>query len=253
MMYWMSLSRTEYSTMIQTINKEEQAALELDRRTIDAVATGQQQPDADHSMKGVNTNAGVYNNEHWRDASNGGYFSYQMATKGLTNLSLMVRYWGNEGGSRTFDILIDNQVVATENVSGKWNKSSFVNVEYPISAALLQKKSVITVTFRAKTGNYAGGVFYLRLLKPSGLTSSIELPVLDNNMMIFKRDGNVVMKTQDESPVSAFSLFSITGLLILSGKGKGDEVTFGIGNLTKGVYLLQYRSKGSLVSRKILL
>ena len=253
MMYWMSLSRTEYSTMIQTINKEEQAALELDRRTIDAVATGQQQPDADHSMKGVNTNAGVYNDEHWRDASNGGYFSYQMATKGLTNLSLMVRYWGNEGGSRTFDILIDNQVVATENVSGKWNKSSFVNVEYPISAALLQKKSVITVTFRAKTGNYAGGVFYLRLLKPSGLTSSIELPVLDNNMMIFKRDGNVVMKTQDESPVSAFSLFSITGLLILSGKGKGDEVTFGIGNLTKGVYLLQYRSKGSLVSRKILL
>lgn len=167
MMYWMSLSRSEYSSAVNTLSKDEQQALELDNRTIDAIATGEQQPDADHSVKGSNTYTGVYNNEHWRDASNGGYFSYQLSTKGLTNLSLMLRYWGNEHGSRAFNILIDNQLIATENISEKWNVGNFVNVEWPIPAALLQSKSVITVTFRAKPVNSVGRIFYLRLLKPS--------------------------------------------------------------------------------------
>ena len=39
----------------------------------------------------------------------------------------MVRYWGNESGSRTFDILIDGKVLVTENIVGKWNKNEFVN------------------------------------------------------------------------------------------------------------------------------
>lgn len=253
MMYWMSLSRSEYSSMIKTLNKEEQEALELDRRTIDAIATGQQQPEADHSVKGTNSNTGVHNNEHYRDARDGGFFSYQMATKSLTNLSLMVRYWGNEGGGRTFDILIDNQVVATENLSGKWKVSNFVNVEYPIPATLLQNKSLITVTFRAKAGNYAGGVFYLRLLKPSEPTSSIDMHFRDNKVIIYKRDGKMILKTQDENPISAYNLFTLTGQLINTGKVAGNETSIGIGNLAKGVYLLQYRSKGKTMSRKILI
>lgn len=253
MMYWMSLSRTEYSSTVEALTKEEQEALALDRRTIDAIATGQQQPEADHSVKVSNSFTGTFNNEYYRDARDGGYFSYQMATKGLTNLSLMVRYWGNEGGSRTFDILIDNQVVATENISGKWNKSSFMNVEYPIPATLLQNKSVITVTFKGKSGNFAGGVFYLRLLKPLETTSSIDLPVKENNAVIFKRDGNVVLKTPDDSPITSFNLFTITGQLINTGKSMGNETTIRTDHLIKGVYLLQYCSKGKTMSLKFLI
>jgi DUF1680 family protein len=175
MMYWLALSREEYSSVVEALNNDEQEALDLDRRTIDAIATGEQQPDVDHAMKGANTKTGVFHNEHWRDAGNGGYFSYQMATKGLTDLSLMVRYWGNENGNRTFDILIDNEVIATENVSGKWKVDNFVNVEYKIPGNLLVNKEIITVTFQAKNNNIAGGVFYLRLLKTGNTQSSIRV------------------------------------------------------------------------------
>lgn len=175
MMYWMALSRSDYSSVVNGMDEAEQEALELDRRTIDAIATGEQQPDVDHSMDGSNTYTGVFNNVYYRDARDGGYFSYQMATKGLTNLSLMVRYWGNENGKRTFDILVDNQIIANENISGKWNVDDFENVEYPIPATLLQNKTMITVTFKAKAGNYAGGVFYLRLLKPSETQTIIDI------------------------------------------------------------------------------
>ncbi len=176
-----------------------------------------------------------------------------MATKGLTGLSLMVRYWGNENGNRTFDILVDNQIIATENVTGKWKVNKFVNLEYPIPSSILKDKSVITVTFRAKVDNVAGGVFYLRLLKPEIIQSSINLPIQNNKAFIFKRDGTIIIRTQDESSISAISFFTITGQLIQSGTKTGNEVTFGNGNLAKGVYLLQYRSNGKLMSQKILL
>ncbi|MDD2601276.1 MAG: hypothetical protein PHO37_18995, partial [Kiritimatiellae bacterium] len=42
--------------------------------------------------------------------------------------SLMVRYWGNETGNRTFDLLIDNDTVTGVNISNKWKMTSFVNV-----------------------------------------------------------------------------------------------------------------------------
>jgi uncharacterized protein len=166
MIYWRSLSRNDYATIVEKMNKDEQESISLDKRTIDAIAAGEQQPDVDHAMNGNNSFTGVFNNEHFRDAREGGSFSYQLSAKGLTNLSLMVRYWGNESENRSFDILIGNQIIASENLSGKWKENNFKNVEYPIPPSLLNDKSTITVTFKAKPGNYAGGVFYVRLLKP---------------------------------------------------------------------------------------
>ena len=77
----------------------------------------------------------------------------------------MVRYWGNESGNRTFDILIDGQLLTTENIVGKWKHESFVNAEYPIPAEWLKGKSVINVCFQSKPGTVAGGVFHVRLVK----------------------------------------------------------------------------------------
>lgn len=77
----------------------------------------------------------------------------------------MVRYWGNETSNRSFDILIDGELLVEENLVGKWNREELVNVEYPIPVNMLEGKSSITVTFRSKPGQIAGGVFYIRLLK----------------------------------------------------------------------------------------
>jgi hypothetical protein len=77
----------------------------------------------------------------------------------------MVRYWGNENGNRTFDILIDDVRLTTENISGKWNVSEFRNVEYEISNSMVEGKEQIRVKFQAPSSGYAGGVFYIRLLR----------------------------------------------------------------------------------------
>ena len=166
MMYWLSMTEQEYADYQAAAREAEQQKLRLDRRTVDAVATAEQQPEVDHQMKNENSTTGNFQGEPWRDARDGGFFSYNLATRGETTLNLMVRYWGYETADRTFDILIDGERLVEENLVGKWNKSELVNVEYPIPASMLKGKQSVTVTFRSRPGTIAGGVFYVRLVKP---------------------------------------------------------------------------------------
>lgn len=165
MMYWLSMNKDEYADFQKAVKEAEQRKLLLDRRTIDAVATAEQQPEVDHRLEYENSRTGHFEGEPWRDAQDGGYFRYNLMTNGEKNLSLMVRYWGNETANRSFDILIDGKLLAEENLVGKWNKPELVNVEYPIPSDMLEGKQSVTVTFRSKPGNIAGGVFYVRMLK----------------------------------------------------------------------------------------
>lgn len=168
MMYWLTLTRNQYQSYLDSLSVVEQAEMALELRTVDRVATGEQQPEVDHKMVTSNSFSGIHMNEYWRDARNGGFFSYEMQTANQNNLSLWVRYWGNEVGSRSFNILVDEQIVATENIVGKWNRNEFVAVEYPIPNALVEGKPMITVKFQGiNANNMAGGVFFLRLLKPA--------------------------------------------------------------------------------------
>jgi DUF1680 family protein len=165
MMYWMALTNSQYQAFLDSI-----AAGSLEKRTIDSVATGNQQSEADHAMQTLNSYSGSHMGEFWRDARNRGYFSYNLKTNGETNLSLWVRYWGNEYGNRTFDILIDDVKLVTENITEKWNVSEFRNVEYAIPDSMVKDKDKIRVKFQAPSNGYAGGVFYIRLLRPKSRT-----------------------------------------------------------------------------------
>ncbi|MDD4970555.1 MAG: glycoside hydrolase family 127 protein [Paludibacter sp.] len=186
MMYWLALNKTQYQTVVDSLANVQKAALELEARTIDKVAPGEQQPEVDHKLLSASSNTGNYQNEFWRDASSGGFVSYSMLTKKESDLSLMVRYWGNESGSRKFDILIDGAKLTTENIVGKWNKSTFMNVEYAIPNSMTAGKDTVTVRFQPVLGNVAGGLFYVRVLRS---VSATDIPSTENDKSGFKVTG----------------------------------------------------------------
>jgi len=165
MIYWMALTNAQSHAYIDSLAKEEAKKLELQKRTIDFVAPGEQQPEADHFIQKENSNTGNNLNEFWRDARNEGYFSYTMATNSENNLCLAIRYWGAEMGNRKFDIYIDNEKLLTEDNTKKWNKSVFQNVEYVIPNSMVQGKDHIRVKFQAFQGSAAGAVYYIRLVR----------------------------------------------------------------------------------------
>ena len=167
MMYWMALTSTQYRSYLDSLAADEKEKLALESRTIDFVAPGQQQPETDHAMQSVKSNSGVSLDEFWRDAHDGGYFSYQLATNGETDITLLVRYWGYEWGDRKFDIYIDNEKLISENNTGRWYQSKFQNVEYKIPNSMIEGKKHIRLKFQAVQRSTAGAVYYIRLLRNS--------------------------------------------------------------------------------------
>ena len=254
MMYWLNLSQEEYDEIIDEIEEEERYALLLDSLTVDEIATGEQQPEADHNMTTDNSHTGTHMDEYWRDARSGGYFCYEMATEGITDLTLMVRYWGNEGGARTFDIKVDGEIIATENVTGKWNVSDFVNVEYKIPASLLEGKTQITVCFDAHESNIAGGVFYVRLLKywvsESGVIPETRLA---NALKVIQNDEEIRLSIPSANNNVTFKLISQQGILIASGLFNNNESIINTTNLANGLYIVVCKDGKDIYTKKVII
>lgn len=165
MIYWLALTNNGYKLYMDSLSTIEKEKISLEKRTIDFVATGEQQPETDHAMQKENSNSGNTNHEFFRDASRGGYFSYEMKTNSETELSLIVRYWGAEWGGRKFDIYIDDEKLLTEDNTGRWNQSKFQDLEYAIPNSMVQGKNHIRVKFQSISGNKAGAVYYIRLVR----------------------------------------------------------------------------------------
>jgi DUF1680 family protein len=165
MIYWLALTNDGYKAYMDSLSTIEQEKIALEERTIDFVATGEQQPETDHNMQNEHSGTGNTHNEFYRDASRNGYFSYEMKTDSETDLGLNVRYWGAEWGGRKFNIFIDDEKLVTEDNTGRWNQSKFQNVEYTIPNSMVKGKSSIRVKFQSIPGNTAGAVYYIRLVK----------------------------------------------------------------------------------------
>ena len=165
MMYWLALTNDRYRTYVDSLAKIEKARLAIEKRTIDFVATGEQQPETDHAMLKENSSSGNQFNEFWRDARDGGYFSYDLMTNSEKDLSLFVRYWGAEWGGRKFDIYVDDEKLLTEDNTGVWNLSKFRDVVYSIPDTMIDGKNHIRVKFQPLPGNTAGPVYFIRLLR----------------------------------------------------------------------------------------
>ena len=164
-MYWMRLSDNQYRSFADSLAQVEQQKLALQKRTVDFVAPGEQQPEADHFIQKENSNTGNNQDEFWRDARDGGYFSYRLSTNKESNLSLLIRYWGNERGPRSFDIYIDDVKLTSESLSEKLSGNKFQNVEYPIPDAAVAGKDFVRVKFVPQQKNMTASVYYIRLLR----------------------------------------------------------------------------------------
>lgn len=165
MIYWLALNERRYERYSDSLSKTEEKRLALDRRTVDKVNTGEQQPETDHKMQSKNSRTGNNFDEMYREAGNEGYFSYDLVTNSETDLKLYVRYWGAEWGTRKFDIYIDDKKLITENNTDRWNQSQFQDVEYSIPNAMLQGKENVRVKFQALPNSTAGAVYYVRLVR----------------------------------------------------------------------------------------
>lgn len=166
MMYWLALGENDYKAYMQKLADEEKARQALEARTVDKVNPGEQQPETDHNMEADVTERGNTEGVFFRDARDGHFFSYLMQAKGETNLSLQLKFWGqDEWRTSEFDIYVNDKLLCSVNNSHRWRTTQFKTVDYAIPSEFVKGKKEIRVKFVAHKGKQVGQIYGVRLVK----------------------------------------------------------------------------------------
>ena len=171
--YW--YQQTEQGFYNSTMAADERKAEQLQQRTVDFVAPGEQQSEAGHEYNySSDSGKGNYNGESYRDAKQNGYVQFTLFNKDAMSdsLAVMLRFTTADRG-RMATLTIDGEKIADitipRRVTGA-DERGFFNTEYPIPATLLvdkagkpKEKFVVRLTASPTTPN--PGLYYLRLVK----------------------------------------------------------------------------------------
>lgn len=182
--YW--YQQTEENYMNSSMAEDERIAASLIARTLDFVATGEQQSEAGHITVYENSTTGVYNDEYFRDARpDNGFVQYTLSYEGdpiATGLSVLCRFTTADAG-RKATLYVDGVNIANITALAEFNgaaSNGFYNVEFPIPSFLMTDehgniKQSFVVKLAADKGTNAPGLYYLRLMKEydNGLSATV--------------------------------------------------------------------------------
>ncbi|RXG16111.1 hypothetical protein DSM03_103297 [Leeuwenhoekiella aestuarii] len=146
--------------MQRELKEKQEAEAYLRSITLDFVAPGEQQPESDHGVQSQNSNSGLNQNRHWRDAT--GWFSYDLKNKEAKAQALRVTYFGKDT-NRDFKILVNGEVIANPQLMGAAG-DKFFTVDYELPAELVADNEILTVRFEAEEGSVTAGVYGVRLI-----------------------------------------------------------------------------------------
>jgi uncharacterized protein len=158
--YFRRFTETEWQEEQIKFRAEQNRLRELDARSMDVVRLGDADAEREHSLESKISYPVVYRGRAGRDARSGGFFECTVKVR-PGPLTLQATYWGEER-DRRFSILVDGQIVASEQLSGT-GPSDFIERDYFIDEALTSGKSALRIRFDPETGFSAGPVFGLRL------------------------------------------------------------------------------------------
>jgi uncharacterized protein len=154
--YWDYFTPATWAVEQEKYEAERKREQELDGRTIDRLRLGEMQPERDHGFTGISLQNGEGHGRKWRATDEGGYFSFVMKVDSLAGNSLLCDYWGDDHRGRIFDIQVDGQTVATQNLSA-FKQSKFYEVGYAIPQELVRGKSTVVIRFAARDARTSVG------------------------------------------------------------------------------------------------
>jgi DUF1680 family protein len=151
--YWNAFAPKEWQTTEAQLKA-------LKARTVDSVFPGSEQDERDHRLQGDKTGT---DKKSWRDAADGGWFSWDLKVLAGQPQELHVKVWGSDAGGREFDIVVDGGKLATLTLENN-KPGEYYEEIYSIPPQMTQGKSKITLRFQGHPGKMAGGVFGCAIL-----------------------------------------------------------------------------------------
>lgn len=162
--YWDIFTQAAWKVREAEYKAELQRIKDIEARTVALFRIGEMQPERDHDVHGEKTDAVEFAGRKLRHAYDGGWFSFRIAVPANAPADLVITYWGSETGRRTFDVLVEGQKIATTSLH-RDKPEQFWDKIYPLPEHLTSGRSTVTVKFQAHPGNFAGGVFGVRVVR----------------------------------------------------------------------------------------
>ncbi len=161
--YWPVVDSVGLEEKLEAMKIREEAILALEGKTVDKVATGEQQPESDHFFKGEHTTSGYFKDMYWRNTRS--WFSYELKNPDNTGKTLNLTFYGEDTGS-DIAITINDIVIDTLSLDGTKGETFFY-VNYKLEDNVLQsgKNDVLTLKFESTGDGYTPRIFDVRLLK----------------------------------------------------------------------------------------
>lgn len=163
MVYWPRSTPAQTRALRQTLASAEAERLALDARTVDQVAPGEQQPEADHGFQGEGVETGLAPAGRWRHAR--GWFSYTLNDPQGEGRVLRLTFAAGDAGRR-FDLVVNGERLAAVTLDRPDGSTELYTRDFPLPEGLARDTSGrLTVQFVAQAGSIAGGLYGLRLLR----------------------------------------------------------------------------------------
>jgi DUF1680 family protein len=165
--YWDVFTPQEWQEKQLVYESRKKLEHEMEQGTTDILRIGEMQPERDHELTGDKTEVGESHTHKYRVADAGGYFQFTMKLTPGFSYVLVSTYWGMDNRGRQFDVLVDGEKVASEDLN-KYKESRFYDINYRIPTSITNGKEKIVIRFQAKDQrNSVGPVYGVRLMKES--------------------------------------------------------------------------------------
>ena len=163
--YFDELTEAQWQQRQSEAEAETKLEKELSKNTVDHFQPGNAASEQGHELSDVeNSDTGNFDGRSWRDARNGGGFSFNMKVLPNKPMALMMTFWGSDTGSRVFDVLVDGRKIATETLNNN-HPGKLFHQQWTLPANLTADKHHIAVRLQAQRGMMAGGLFGCRTLR----------------------------------------------------------------------------------------
>ena len=161
--YWDQCTQQQWKDRKAAYEAEILRLSDLEKRTVDLVRFGEQQSEKDHDLVGENTGVGSHMDRKFRDAPNGGWFSFKVKVTDA-DLQLINTYNGGDGGNRAFEIFADGIKIGEEDLKGN-SPGKYIEKSYDIPKDLTNGKESVTIKFQGLPHKIAGAFFESRIIK----------------------------------------------------------------------------------------
>jgi hypothetical protein len=160
--YWDLLTPQDYKQRLADLEGERARVGALELATIARVPAGEAEREKAFNPKGEETTIVRADGRPGRRSAR--WFSYDVPIEATPRLAIVVTYNTDNRRARSFEVLADGTVIGTQTLAQS-SVSKFVDIEYPLPAALALNKASVTVRFQATEGSEVAPVFAVRSIR----------------------------------------------------------------------------------------